>query len=62
MQEKRYMISSYSEFYSSEEGQGLAEYALILLLIALAVFVALGFLGENLFLAFNKVAASFPLP
>ena len=32
---------------SSEEGQGLVEYALIIVLIAIVVIVALGLLGEQ---------------
>jgi len=39
----------------SEEGQGMAEYGLILVLIALAVIVTLGLLGGQLDTTFNDV-------
>jgi pilus assembly protein Flp/PilA len=40
-----YLSSFLSRFDSDEEGQGLAEYALILALIAIVAIVALIFLG-----------------
>ena len=42
----------------SQGGQGLAEYALILSLIAMVVIVALGVLGEQLTDLLNSVGAS----
>ena len=45
---------------SLEDGQGLAEYALILLLIAIALIGALTFVGEELNTLYEKIAADFP--
>jgi pilus assembly protein Flp/PilA len=41
--------------HGSEDGQGLAEYALILALIAIAVIVALSFLGSSITGTFENV-------
>lgn len=41
-----------------EEGQGLAEYALILGLIVVVVIIAMGPLGTKIKAVFNKVDAS----
>ncbi len=41
-----------------EEGQGLAEYALILALIAIVAILALIFLGSQISTILNKVATS----
>jgi pilus assembly protein Flp/PilA len=38
-----------------EKGQGMAEYGLILVLIALAVIAALGFVGDELVTTFDAV-------
>lgn len=38
-----------------EEGQGLVEYALILVLIAVVVIVALSFLGDEINRIFNAI-------
>jgi len=43
-----------------QAGQGLVEYALIILLIALAVIVAVTAFGEQLVEAFELLTASFP--
>ncbi len=43
---------------TDEEGQGLAEYALILALIAIVAIVALIFLGSQVSTILNKVATS----
>lgn len=42
----------------SEEGQGLAEYALILGLIAIVAIVALIYLGDNIVETLSAVGAS----
>ena len=47
-----------SLFRSDEEGQGLAEYALILALIAIVAIVALIFLGTQVSGILSKVGAS----
>ena len=45
-------------FRSDEEGQGLAEYALILALIAIVAIVALIFLGGQVSTILSKVGSS----
>jgi pilus assembly protein Flp/PilA len=42
-----------------EEGQGMAEYGLILVLVALVVAIGLTLLGTNLQTFFNDLAAEF---
>jgi pilus assembly protein Flp/PilA len=42
-------------FLPREEGQGLVEYALILVLIAIAVIVVLGLLGNQVSAVFEKI-------
>jgi len=44
--------------WGSEQGQGLVEYALILVLIAIVAIVALVFLGDNLSSTLSMVGAS----
>ena len=44
----------------SERGQGLVEYALLILLIAVVVALALGALGVDIGNMFNHVENSFP--
>jgi pilus assembly protein Flp/PilA len=43
-------------FFAKEEGQGLVEYALILVLIAVVVIGALTLLGQNISDLFNRLA------
>ncbi len=43
-------------FFAKEEGQGLVEYALILVLIAVVVIAALSVLGQNINGLFNKLS------
>jgi pilus assembly protein Flp/PilA len=47
-----------ARFQQDEEGQGLAEYALILALIAIVAIVALIFLGTQVSNILNTVATS----
>ena len=47
-------------YVPGEEGQGLVEYALILMLIAIVVFVILGLLGTQLSTAYSRVISLFP--
>ena len=47
-----------SSFHRDEDGQGLAEYALILALIAIIAIVALIFLGGQVSTILSKVGAS----
>ena len=43
-------------FLPREEGQGLVEYALILVLVAIVVIVVLTFLGEQVTAVFQNIA------
>ncbi len=55
------LLDLYTRFMAwlqSEEGQGLAEYALILVLVAIVVIVALTFLGTTISTTFSKIGAS----
>ena len=45
-------------FFAKEEGQGLVEYALILVLIAVVVIGALTLLGQNISDLFNTLAGT----
>ncbi|MEF3273656.1 MAG: Flp family type IVb pilin [Chloroflexus sp.] len=45
-------------FFAKEEGQGLVEYALILVLIAVVVIGALTILGQNINNMFNKLTTT----
>lgn len=48
------------EFVIREEGQGLVEYALILLLIAIAVVVIVGLFGDQVSRTFSQIVSAFP--
>jgi pilus assembly protein Flp/PilA len=52
------LIALISLFHSDDEGQGLAEYALILALIAIIAIVALLFLGGEISKILNTVGKS----
>lgn len=52
------MLELITRFLRDEEGQGLAEYALILVLIAIAVIGVLGFLGDEISFVFENVKKS----
>ena len=47
-------------FELKEEGQGLVEYALIILLIALVLIAVMGLIGSQLSEVFSQVTSSFP--
>ncbi len=53
-----FLTAIISLFRSDEEGQGLAEYALILALIAIVAIVALLFLGGQVSTILSKVGSS----
>ncbi|HEX5591450.1 MAG TPA: hypothetical protein VFX65_14250 [Candidatus Limnocylindrales bacterium] len=53
-----YLTALIASFRSDEEGQGLAEYALILALIAIVAIVALLFLGGQISTILSTVGAS----
>lgn len=44
---------------SKHKGQGLAEYALILVLVALAVIVVMGIFGQEIFQMFQNIVNQF---
>jgi pilus assembly protein Flp/PilA len=52
------LIALISSFRNDDEGQGLAEYALILALIAIVAIVALIFLGGEISKILNTVGSS----
>ena len=52
------LISSISSPFRDDEGQGLAEYALILVLIALVAIIALIFMGSQVSTMLNTVGKS----
>ena len=59
------MLELISRFVKDEEGQGLAEYALILVLIAVVVIVAVSALGGKLTSVFEYITGELgkdPLP
>lgn len=47
------------QLQKDEEAQGLVEYSLILLLIAIAVVAAIGFLGDAVVVAFEQAVDAF---
>jgi pilus assembly protein Flp/PilA len=49
------MLNMILRFIKDEEGQGLAEYALILVLIAVVVIVALTLLGDQIRNVFQTI-------
>lgn len=53
--EAKKLLKLAKRFFCEEEGQGMAEYGLILALVAIAAIVALGFLGDELNNIFNNV-------
>jgi pilus assembly protein Flp/PilA len=53
-----YITALISSFHREEEGQGLAEYALILALIAIVAIIALIFLGGQISTILHNVGAS----
>ena len=49
-------------FAPKERGQGLVEYALILVLIAIVVIVVLGLVGTELNVIFNRIVTALTAP
>jgi pilus assembly protein Flp/PilA len=45
-------------FLPREEGQGLVEYALILVLVAIVVIVVLGLLGDQVSTVFSNITSA----
>jgi pilus assembly protein Flp/PilA len=54
----KYYVALMDFFRRDEEGQGLAEYALILALIAIVAVIALTFLGTQISGVLSKVGTS----
>jgi pilus assembly protein Flp/PilA len=50
------MLTHVKRLWTGQEGQGLAEYGLILALVAIAVIVALGKLGTNISTKVDSIA------
>ncbi len=46
-------------FFSSSKGQGLVEYALLILLVGIAVIVALALFGTGIGNMFSNIVANF---
>jgi pilus assembly protein Flp/PilA len=55
---QHYVDQIVAKFHSDEEGQGLAEYALILALIAIVAIIALIFLGNQVSKILSTVGGS----
>ena len=53
------MTQFIKNFMNEEEGQGMAEYALVLGIVAIGVVVVLGLFGDAIVAQFNKVIESF---
>jgi pilus assembly protein Flp/PilA len=49
-------------FWNHEDGQGLVEYALILVLVSIVAITALGLIGTNVNTVLNTVANALDLP
>jgi pilus assembly protein Flp/PilA len=49
-------------FHRKEQGQGMVEYALIILLIAIVVIAALTIFGEQLSTTYSKIAHNSAFP
>lgn len=56
------MMEKLRQLVTEEEGQGMAEYGLILALIAVVAMVALGDLGGNVKAVFEKVKEKLVVP
>ncbi len=51
-----YLMVAFTDIKEREEGQGLVEYALILVLVSVAVIGLLGALGADIGAVFNQVS------
>ncbi|MCI0713305.1 MAG: Flp family type IVb pilin [Chloroflexi bacterium] len=52
------MLKHYLNLVNREEGQGLVEYALILVLVAIAVIITLGLLGGQVDAVFEEIRST----
>ena len=62
MSQAYFWLKNFLGKFSREEGQGLVEYALILVLIAIVVIVALTATGNSISNIFNKITTNLALP
>lgn len=53
------LVAYLSAYFQDEEGQGMAEYGLILALVAVAVIIALTALGTGISGIFDEIVAEF---
>lgn len=53
------LVTSYLMTLKREEGQGMAEYGLIIALVAVALVAAFGFLKDGISGVFSDIVASF---
>jgi pilus assembly protein Flp/PilA len=60
--EAKKLLKLAKRFFCEEEGQGMAEYGLILALIAVAVIAVLGLMGDGLKDIFNEVKEKLVVP
>ena len=56
------MIETVRAFLRGEDGQGLAEYALILVLISIAAILVMGPLGDQISTVFTNVTTALTTP
>ena len=61
MSQAYFWLKNFLGKFSREEGQGLVEYALILVLIAIVVIVALTATGNSISNIFNKITTNLAL-
>ncbi|MBN1259316.1 MAG: Flp family type IVb pilin [Anaerolineae bacterium] len=47
-------------FLHREEGQGLAEYGLILVLVAMVIFIVLVLVGDQISILFSRIQSAMP--
>ena len=57
----QYVTSFFDQFNTDEEGQGMVEYALILVLVSVVAIVALTTVGARLSPIFTSIAGSLSL-
>jgi len=62
MSQAYFWLKNFLGQFSREEGQGLVEYALILVLIAIVVIAALTLTGNSISNIFNKITSNLALP
>lgn len=52
-----YVLAWLSQFDREDEGQGMVEYALILVLVSVVAIVILGTVGDNVVTVFTRIVA-----